>query len=81
MAYWWMIAIDAVSSVSVVSSGNILLLSKYKVKFLFKVNETRTNRDNMHSVQVYVIRFVNDLVLRFPLPMKMTNMIKLKYFP
>ena len=41
MAHWWMIAIDAVSSVSVVSSGNILLLSKYKVKFLFKVNETR----------------------------------------
>jgi hypothetical protein len=40
MAYWWMIAIDAVSSVSV-SSSNIFLLSKYKVKFLFKVNETR----------------------------------------
>jgi hypothetical protein len=41
MAYWWMIAIDAVSSVSVVSFSNILLLLKYKVKFLFKVNETR----------------------------------------
>ena len=50
-------------------------------KSIFKVYQFVTNRDNMHSVQVYVIRFVNDLVLRFPFPMKMTNMIKLKYSP